>query len=72
MQSSSAPRGCQSPDNILYLIDVAIQVHERPFVLVVPGLGGFRFSDTVLVTETGNIALTRAPESAAELTLPVH
>jgi Xaa-Pro dipeptidase len=40
--------------------------------IYVPAVGGFRFSDTVLVTETGNMALTRAPESAAELTLPVH
>ena len=36
------------------------------------GIGGFRFSDTVLVTETGNVALTRAPESLGELTLPVQ
>ena len=25
-----------SPDNVLYLTDVAIQVHERPFIPVVP------------------------------------
>ena len=36
------------------------------------GIGGFRFSDTVLVTQTGNIALTHAPESLSELTLPAH
>lgn len=40
--------------------------------IYLPGIGGFRFSDTVLVTETGNVALTRAPESLEELTLPVH
>ncbi|NIB42658.1 aminopeptidase P family protein [Pseudomaricurvus alkylphenolicus] len=33
------------------------------------GLGGFRFSDTVLVTETGNRCLTFAPETLAELTI---
>lgn len=33
---------------------------------------GFRFCDTVLVTETGNIDLTHAPRSLGELTLPVH
>lgn len=33
------------------------------------GVGGFRFSDTVLVTETGNLKLTHAPETLAELTL---
>lgn len=33
------------------------------------GVGGFRFSDTVLVTEDGNVALTIAPETLEELTL---
>jgi Xaa-Pro dipeptidase len=40
--------------------------------IYLPGIGGFRFSDTVLVTETGNFALTHAPESLDELTLHVH
>ena len=40
--------------------------------IYVPGVGGFRFSDTVLVTSTGNVALTHAPDSVEELTLPVH
>ena len=35
----------------------------------IPGTGGFRFSDTVLVTETGNITLTEAPETLEALTL---
>lgn len=34
-----------------------------------PGVGGFRFSDTVLITATGNRKLTRGPESLQELTL---
>ena len=34
-----------------------------------PGLGGFRFSDTVLVTETGNVKLTEGPESLEECTV---
>lgn len=33
------------------------------------GLGGFRFSDTVLVTAEGNVCLTEAPETIEELTL---
>lgn len=37
--------------------------------IYIPGIGGFRFSDTVLVTETGNQKLTRAPEDLAALTL---
>jgi Xaa-Pro dipeptidase len=34
-----------------------------------PGLGGFRYSDTVLTTETGLVCLTKGPTSLAELTL---
>jgi len=37
--------------------------------IYLPGIGGFRFSDTVLVTASGNAKLTRAPETLAELTL---
>jgi Xaa-Pro dipeptidase len=37
--------------------------------IYLPGVGGFRFSDTVLVTETGNLQLTQAPETLEELTL---
>lgn len=37
--------------------------------IYLPGIGGFRFSDTVLVTESGNLKLTEAPETLAELTL---
>ena len=33
------------------------------------GIGGFRFSDTVLVTADGNVSLTSAPETLEELTL---
>ena len=36
--------------------------------IYLPGLGGFRHSDTVLVTETGNVCLTEAPETLDELT----
>lgn len=32
-----------------------------------PGIGGFRHSDTVLVTETGNLSLTQAPDQLDEL-----
>jgi Xaa-Pro dipeptidase len=37
--------------------------------IYLPGIGGFRFSDTVLVTDNGHIKLTEAPETLAELTL---
>jgi Xaa-Pro dipeptidase len=37
--------------------------------IYLPGIGGFRFSDTLLVTETGNQKLTHAPETLEELTL---
>ena len=35
----------------------------------IPGEGGYRHSDTVLVTETGCIRLTKAPETLEELTI---
>jgi len=38
----------------------------------IPGIGGFRHSDTVLITETGNRALTSGPETLEELTYPVN
>lgn len=34
-----------------------------------PGVGGFRHSDTVLVTETGNESLTPLPDSLEDMTL---
>ena len=37
--------------------------------IYLPGVGGFRFSDTVLVTDTGNIKLTEGPESLEECTI---
>jgi Xaa-Pro dipeptidase len=33
------------------------------------GIGGFRYSDTVLVTESGNVCLTRAPDTLEALTI---
>ncbi|MGK0266292.1 MAG: Xaa-Pro dipeptidase [Maricaulis sp.] len=36
------------------------------------GLGGFRHSDTVLVTGTGNVSLTPLPDSLEDMTLPVR
>ena len=48
----------------------------RPGMLVsiepgiyIPGQGGYRHSDTVLVTETGNLRLTDAPDRLEELTI---
>ena len=37
-----------------------------------PGIGGFRHSDTVLVTETGNRSLTPVPDSLEDMTLPIN
>ena len=37
--------------------------------LYIPGLGGFRHSDTVVVTDDGLISLTHGPEYIDELTL---
>ncbi|WDP89999.1 MAG: aminopeptidase P family protein [Desulfobacter sp.] len=37
--------------------------------IYIQGLGGFRFSDTILVTETGNMTLTSAPETLEALTI---
>lgn len=34
-----------------------------------PGLGGFRHSDTVVITDSGYVKLTQAPESLEELTI---
>ena len=34
-------------------------------------LGGFRHSDTVLITDDGNMSLTKAPESLEELTIAI-
>ena len=39
--------------------------------IYIPGLGGFRHSDTILVTDDGCVRLTQAPERLEELTLSV-
>ena len=36
--------------------------------IYLPGIGGFRHSDTVLVTEDGNVRLTVAPDELADVT----
>jgi len=40
--------------------------------IYLPGQGGFRHSDTVLLTETGCVSLTHAPDLLDELTLPAE
>ena len=35
--------------------------------IYIPDVGGFRFSDTVLVTDTGNTCLTQAPTTLDDL-----
>lgn len=37
--------------------------------IYIPGQGGYRHSDTVLITDTGNICLTEAPDSLKDLTI---
>ncbi len=39
--------------------------------IYIPGLGGFRHSDTVLIRDDGGVSLTRAPESLEELTFAI-
>ncbi|MFX0070876.1 MAG: M24 family metallopeptidase [Candidatus Hermodarchaeota archaeon] len=39
--------------------------------IYIPGIGGFRHSDTVLITEDGYLKLTKAPEELEELTIPI-
>jgi Xaa-Pro dipeptidase len=39
--------------------------------IYIPGQGGFRHSDTVLVTDDGCVSLTHAPETLEELTIPL-
>ncbi len=59
-------------------LDVADATEIRPGMvftvepgLYAAGLGGFRHSDTVLVTETGNEILTYYPRDLESLTIPV-
>jgi Xaa-Pro dipeptidase len=40
--------------------------------IYIPGLGGFRHSDSVLITDDGNVTLTIAPEILEELVLPLE
>lgn len=37
--------------------------------IYIPGVGGFRHSDTIIVTDNGNISLTNAPDSLEDMTL---
>lgn len=39
--------------------------------IYLPGIGGFRHSDTVLITETGNRNMTPWPDAIEALTLPI-
>ncbi len=39
--------------------------------IYIRGLGGFRHSDTVLITEVGYQKLTKAPETLEDLTIPI-
>ena len=40
--------------------------------IYIPGLGGFRHSDTVLITEDGYERLTKAPETLEDLTIQIN
>jgi Xaa-Pro dipeptidase len=39
--------------------------------IYIPGLGGFRHSDSILITGTGNMRLTQTPDKLEELVIPV-
>ena len=39
--------------------------------LYIPGIGGFRHSDTVLITDEGCMSMTHGPDTLQELTLPI-
>ncbi|MFX1364466.1 MAG: M24 family metallopeptidase [Promethearchaeota archaeon] len=39
--------------------------------IYIPGIGGFRHSDTVLITDEGYQKLTKAPETLEEVTIPI-
>ncbi len=39
--------------------------------IYIPGKGGFRHSDSVLITKTGNVRLTEAPDGLEQLTIAV-
>ena len=39
--------------------------------IYIPNLGGFRHSDSVLITEDGYVKLSKAPETLEELTIPI-
>ncbi|MFW9988293.1 MAG: M24 family metallopeptidase [Candidatus Odinarchaeota archaeon] len=39
--------------------------------IYIPGIGGFRHSDTVLITDEGYQKLTRAPETLEEVIIPI-
>lgn len=39
--------------------------------IYIKGVGGFRHSDTIIVTESGNVRLTSAPDTLEDLTLPL-
>lgn len=50
-------------------LEAGMMVSVEPGIYF-PGLGGFRHSDTVLITEDGYAKLTDAPESIEDLTIP--
>lgn len=52
------------------LIEKNMVISVEPGIYI-PGLGGFRHSDTVLITELGYQKLTKAPETIEELTIPI-
>jgi Xaa-Pro dipeptidase len=66
MTGHEAPFLAEGYDRI---IEPGMLFSIEPGIYLEPGRGGYRFSDTVLVTESGNVSLTNAPETLDELTL---
>jgi len=63
-----APPGEMWHERLLDVLRPGMVFSIEPGIYL-PGVGGFRFSDTVLITATGNRKLTLGPESLQELTL---
>ena len=49
-------------------LEAGMMVSVEPGIYF-PGLGGFRHSDTVLITEDGSVSLTKAPVTLEDLTI---
>lgn len=49
-------------------LEAGMMISVEPGIYI-PGIGGFRHSDTVLITDDGYTKLTNAPDSMEDLTI---